>query len=323
MTVIAVRELSRHYRVRISGQRRGLRRLLRPRLSTVPAVQDVSFSVGAGEIVGFVGPNGAGKTTVLKCLSGVLHPTSGAIDVLGFTPHQRQRDFLTRITLVMGQRNQLLWDLPAWDSFLANQAIYSIGAADFRTTTDELTELLSLGSVLHKPVRQLSLGERARCELAAAMLHRPAVLFLDEPTLGLDFDAQDAVRSFVRDYVRRHAATVLLTSHYLDDITSLASRVLIIGSGRIAYDGALGDLVGFEHEERVLTVQLETAEPVVVPGMDSLRQDGTTVVIRASRAEASAVAAHILNHYPVRDIAIAGPPLDDVLRKKITKAARA
>ncbi|WP_214110735.1 ABC transporter ATP-binding protein [Acrocarpospora catenulata] len=322
MPVITVRELTRHYRVRVSSEQRGLRRLLRSPMTTVPAVAGVSFSLEAGEIVGFVGPNGAGKTTVLKCLSGVLHPTSGTVEVLGHTPHHRHRDLLRRITLVMGQRNQLLWDLPTWDSFLANQAIYGLGKAEFQAAVEELTELLALGPVLRKPVRQLSLGERARCELAAAMLHRPAVLFLDEPTLGLDFDAQDAVRSFVRDYVARHGATVLLTSHYLDDITTLASRVMIIGSGRIAYDGTLTELVGVEDEERVLTVQLATAEPVVIPGVDALRQDGTTIVIRAPRDEASALAAHILNHYPVRDIAIAGPPLEDVLRKKITKAAR-
>jgi ABC-2 type transport system ATP-binding protein len=292
-------------------------------MTTVLAAQDVSFSLEAGEIVGFVGPNGAGKTTVLKCLSGVLHPTSGEVEVLGFAPHRREREFLRRITLVMGQRNQLLWDLPAWDTFVANRAIYSIGAAEFRATVDELTELLSLSSLLWKPVRQLSLGERARCELAAAMLHRPSVLFLDEPTLGLDFDAQDVVRSFVRGYAQRHGATVLLTSHYLDDITSLASRVLIIGQGRIGYDGTLDGLIGGENDEQVLTVQLESvAEQVRLPGNTLVQQEGTTVVVHAPRAEASTIAAYLLNHYRVRDIAIAGPPLDDVLRRRITDVAR-
>src|SRR5207247_8823398 len=199
---------------------------------TLVAIADLSFEIQPGELVGFVGPNGAGKTTTLKLLSGLLYPSSGEARVLGFIPARRERRFLRQISLIAGNRNQLVWDLPVGDSFAVNRAIYGIEPAAFRQTLDELMDLLELEPLLRRPVRQLSLGERMKCELAAALLHRPEILFLDEPTLGLDVTAQEAVRGFLCAYRARHGATILLTSHYLADVTALASRVLIIHRGR-------------------------------------------------------------------------------------------
>jgi ABC-2 type transport system ATP-binding protein len=227
--VIRVRDLEKTYAVteREPGLRAALASLFRRRRSYVRAVDGISFDLAAGEIVGFLGPNGAGKTTTLKTLSGLLHPTSGQVAVLGFTPARRERDFLRQITLVMGQRNQLVWDIPAADTFELNRAIYRIPAADYRKTLDELVALLDLEPLLAKPVRNLSLGERMKCEIAASLLHRPRVVFLVEPTIGLDVTMQRRIRSSVAEYNRRHGATVLLTSHYMADVEALAKRVIV------------------------------------------------------------------------------------------------
>src|SRR5215471_4373138 len=221
--MIHVRHLTKHYDVheKQPGFLGSLRALFHREYRAVKAVENVSFEIGPGEIVGFLGPNGAGKTTTLKMLSGLLHPTSGEVAVAGFTPKRRQREFLTTITLVMGQKQQLIWDLPAADSFLVNQAIYEIPDDVYRQRIGELTEMLGLTGLLNKQVRKLSLGERMKCELAAALLHEPKVLFLDEPTIGLDVAMQVAIRDFVRLYNQRHDATVLLTSHYMDDVVAL------------------------------------------------------------------------------------------------------
>jgi ABC-2 type transport system ATP-binding protein len=241
---IQVEALSKTYQVpeREGGFGAAVRSFFHRRYKNVEAVQRVSFSVGRGEVVGFLGPNGAGKTTTLKMLSGLLHPTGGTAHVLGHSPWERSTEFLTAITLVMGQRNRLSWDIPAADSFLLNQAIYRISDADFKATLNELDELLELSPIMRKPVRNLSLGERMKCELAAGLLHRPQVLFLDEPTIGLDITAQARIRSFLQEYNRRTGATVLLTSHYMADVTSLCQRIIIIHHGQLKYDGGLTDL---------------------------------------------------------------------------------
>src|SRR5438067_6314878 len=243
--MIEVERLRKSYFVhrREPGLRAALRSLVyRPR-EEVKAVDDISFQVKAGERVGFLGPNGAGKTTTLKVLSGLLHPTSGRVSVSGHTPQQRSREFLQQITLVMGQKQQLLWDLPPSETFLLNRAIYDIPRPRYEETVSELTELLGLRGLLDKPTRQLSLGERMKCELAVALLHRPRILFLDEPTIGLDVTMQATVRGFVRAYNERFGATVLLTSHYMDDVAALCPRVLVIDHGRLIYDGSLDELV--------------------------------------------------------------------------------
>ncbi len=231
--MIDVSELSKSYRVhkRAPGIAAALRSVFRRRYETVKAVEELSFRIAAGERVGFLGPNGAGKTTTLKVLSGLLHPTSGKVQVDGHVPHTRDPRFLKHITLVMGQKQQLLWDLPPSETFALNRAIYDIPRAQAEDTIRELTELLELGELISKPTRQLSLGERMKCELAAALLHRPRVLFLDEPTIGLDVSMQATMRDFIRDYNERFGATVLLTSHYMDDVAALCPRVIVIDTG--------------------------------------------------------------------------------------------
>src|SRR5438067_10903164 len=243
--MIDVERLRKSYFVhrRNPGLRAALKSLLHRPREEVKAVDGVTFRVGPGERVGFLGPNGAGKTTTLKVLSGLLHPTSGHVSVAGHTPQDRSPDFLRQITLVMGQKQQLLWDLPPSETFLLNRAIYDIPRPQYQETLAELTELLGLGPLLGEPTRQRSLGERMKCELAVALLHRPRVLFLDEPTIGLDVSMQATVRSFVRAYNERFSATVLLTSHYMDDVAELCPRVMVIDKGRLIYDGGLSDLV--------------------------------------------------------------------------------
>src|SRR5215475_10546413 len=261
--MISVRHLTKHYEVheKQEGFLGSLRALFHREYRAVKAVEDISFEIAAGEIVGFLGPNGAGKTTTLKMLSGLLHPTSGEVTVAGFTPKRRQREFLTTITLVMGQKQQLIWDLPAADSFLVNQAIYEIPDDVYRQRIGELTEMLGLTGLLNKQVRKLSLGERMKCELAAALLHGPKVLFLDEPTIGLDVNMQQAVRDFIAAYNARHGATVLLTSHYMADVTALAERILVIEDGRLIFDGNLGRLVEERAPHKILKLRFEGTPP--------------------------------------------------------------
>src|SRR5436305_6190985 len=242
---ITAERLGKTFRVKVRDPGRGgaLQALVRPRYRDVHAVREVTFRIDPGEIVGFLGPNGAGKTTTLKMLTGLLHPPGGRVEVAGFVPWTGGPAFKRRIALVLGNRQQLVWDLPPEETFQLNRAIYDIPEADYRERLGELVALLELGDVLEKPVRQLSLGERMKCELAAALLHRPSILFLDEPTLGLDVTAQEAIRGFLTAYRERHGATILLTSHYMQDVTALASRVLIINRGRLLYDGGLDALV--------------------------------------------------------------------------------
>lgn len=318
LTVIEVQALAKHFRVhqRQPGLRASLRSLVRRDHVTVRAVDGVSFTIPEGEVVGFLGPNGAGKTTTLKCLTGLLHPTAGTLRVLGHTPQRREPAFLRQISLVMGQRNSLFWDLPAADAFEVNRAFYGIGAAAYRTALDELVALLDLEPLLNKQVRVLSLGERMRCELAGALLHRPAVLFLDEPTLGLDVNGQAAVRAFLRDYNARHGATVLLTSHYMGDVTALARRVLVIDGGTLRFDGDLVALVEAHSPHRLVRVTLREPVPAetCVGFGDVLSVDGPVVTVRVPRGETAAVAARMLTTLSVEDVAIEDPPVEDIIR---------
>ena len=316
---VVVEDLVKHFRVhrREAGVAAGVKSLLRRKYADVRAVAGVSFSIDRGEMVGFLGPNGAGKTTTLKCLSGLLYPTSGRATVMGFTPHERKTDFLRSFTLVMGQRNQLFWDLPAMETFLVNQAIYRIPPAEFGKTLAELVDLLGLGPYLDKPVRNLSLGERMRAELAAALLHRPAVLFLDEPTLGLDVTGAAAVRSFLADYNVRTGATVLLTSHYMIDVTALTRRVIVIDQGQIRFDGDLQVLADKTAPHRVIKVTLSS--PIAQTDLAGYGEveatDGLTAVLRVSRSHTKDVAARLLAELPVEDIAIEDPPIEEVIRQ--------
>src|SRR5512134_13158 len=243
-STIHVAKLSKHFKVpeREAGLKAAAKSLIKRKHRIVKAVDEVSFEIGQGEVVGFLGPNGAGKTTTLKMLSGLLYPTSGEARVLGHVPSKRGREFLLRITLVMGNRNQFQWDLPALDSYELNRAIYRIPRDDFTTLRDELIELLDVGDLVRKPVRNLSLGERMKVEIVGSLLHKPRVLFLDEPTIGLDVTMQKRIRSFVAEYNRRYDATVLLTSHYMADVEALCKRVVVIHHGRILFDGPLARL---------------------------------------------------------------------------------
>ena len=319
---IAAQQLSKTFRVKVRDPGLGgaLQALVRPRYRDVHAVREVTFRIDPGEIVGFLGPNGAGKTTTLKMLTGLLHPTSGRVEVAGFVPWTGGPAFKRRIALVLGNRQQLVWDLPPEETFKLNRAIYDVPEADYRERLAELVALLELGDVLEKPVRQLSLGERMKCELAAALLHRPSILFLDEPTLGLDVTAQEAIRGFLTAYRERHGATVLLTSHYMQDVTALASRVLIINRGRLLYDGGLDALVARIARTKRIELVLgdgATAEALAAFGeLKSFRFPNA--VLEVPREEAAATSARLLAALPVADLSIEDLPIEDVIRRAFT-----
>jgi ABC-2 type transport system ATP-binding protein len=315
---IHVDQLSKHYRVheKEAGLRGSLRAFVARKYREVKAVDGVSFDINAGEIVGFLGPNGAGKTTTLKVLSGLLYPTGGSVSVLGYAPYKRQADYLKQFTLVMGQKQQLLWDLPAAETFLINRAIYEIPRADFDATLKELDALLELGPIMKKQVRKLSLGERMKCELAAALLHRPKVLFLDEPTIGLDVTAQVRIRDFIAAYNKRHGATVILTSHYMADVTALCERIVVIDKGKMLYDGNFRALIERVAPYKVIKLQLAqvaTSEQLAPFGsVESI--DGLNAVLRVPRAGAPAAAARILTELAVDDVTFEDPPVEDIIR---------
>ncbi|MFN8592629.1 MAG: ATP-binding cassette domain-containing protein [Thermomicrobiales bacterium] len=312
---IHVQDLRKVYDVpeRESGLRASAKSLFRRQTKSVVAVAGISFDVAPGEIVGFLGPNGAGKTTTLKMLSGLLYPTSGEVTVLRHIPWQRDKHYLRQMTLVMGQRNQLVWDIPVADSYELNRAIYRIPEREFRQTLAELDSLLDLGPLLKKPVRNLSLGERMKCELAGALLHRPLVLFLDEPTLGLDVTAQRRIRMFVAEYAARHEATVLLTSHYMADVEALAQRVIVIHHGSLLFDGPLSTLVERFSPYKILTIDLE--EPVADLGRfgDVVSIDDGRVTFRVVKSDAAAVTARLLAELPVVDLSVTDPPVAEVI----------
>ncbi|MSP16462.1 MAG: ATP-binding cassette domain-containing protein [Myxococcales bacterium] len=316
--------MSKEYRVhrRAPGTRATLRSIFRRQYETVQAVSGLSFRVAAGERIGFLGPNGAGKTTTLKVLAGLLHPTSGSVRVVGHEPRRRERAFLERITLVMGQKQQLLWDLPPADTFALNRAVYDVPQARFDETMAELTELLALESIMYKPTRQLSLGERMRCELATALLHRPQVLFLDEPTIGLDVTMQATMREFIRSYNERHGATVLLTSHYMADVAALCPRVIVIGQGRLLHDGALDALVRRLAPEKL--VDLKLLRPVDAADLARfgtvVEHGDARVVLRVAQAELRDAVAGVLAALPVADLTVTDPPLEDVMQRLFSSA---
>lgn len=314
---IRLHELGKIYRVseREPGIRAALASLVHRRKSEVRAVDGITFDLAPGEIVGFLGPNGAGKTTTLKMLSGLLHPTSGEVSVLSYVPWRRDKAFLRQITLVMGQRNQLVWDIPAADSFELNRAIYRIPAADYKRTLDELVALLELQPLLRKPVRNLSLGERMKCEIAAALLHRPQVVFLDEPTIGLDVTMQRRIRAFIAEYNRRTGATVLLTSHYMADVEALCRRVIVIHHGKLLFDGELADLVRRFTAHKTIVVQLkDCAADLHAYGEVVSCEDGR-LTLRVPKTETARVTERLLADLPIIDLTVADPPIEEIIEQ--------
>lgn len=281
------------------------------------AVKSVSFSLEAGELVGFLGPNGAGKTTLLKMLSGILYPTSGSISVLGYTPWERKRDYQRQFSIVMGQKNQLWWDLPPAESFLLNRDIYNIDARDFQRTMDEMVELLDLKALLDIPVRQLSLGERMKCELLAALLHQPKVLFLDEPTIGLDVISQEKVRGFIQEYNRLKKTTVLLTSHYMQDVEQLCRRVLVINHGGIVYDGSLDSLSKRYIDHKLLKIRFASPQSTAPPLdlKEILEWDMNHAVIKVDKKEIAAMTYRLLGDFPVEDLSVEEVEIEEVIRR--------
>jgi ABC-2 type transport system ATP-binding protein len=327
--MISVSGLRKHYQVhkRPPGLKAALRSIFSRPYTTVKAVDGISFEIRDGERVGFLGPNGAGKTTTLKVLSGLLHPTEGEVRVDGHEPRRREDAFLKKIMLVMGQKQQLIWDLPPAETFELNRAIYEVPRAQYVETLKELSTLLELGDLVERPTRQLSLGERMKCELAAALVHRPKVLFLDEPTIGLDVSMQATIREFIKRYNERYGATLMLTSHYMDDVAALCPRVIVIDKGQLSFDGKLDELVRRTRPEKRIVLHLnaevsraavEALGAVVLfePGRAVLQvpQDGVNTAV--SRALAS---------LPVKDLTVENPPLEEVMADLFSRsrAARA
>jgi ABC-2 type transport system ATP-binding protein len=315
---ILATELSKTYdvKVRDPGIKGALAALARPRYRQVRAVDSVTFAIERGDAVAFLGPNGAGKTTTLKMLTGLLFPSSGRAQVAGYDPWGGGNAFRQRIAFVLGNKQQLLWDLPPEETFRLNRAIYGVSAADYTRRRAELVELLVLGDLVDKPARQLSLGERMKCELAAALLHQPEVLFLDEPTLGLDLEAQQTIRAFLGEYRQRHDATVLLTSHYMADVTALTSRVLIINRGRLLYDGELSELVA--RIAPIKRIELVLSEPVPRARLEDYGRVAhfapPSATIEVPREIATAASARLLADLAVADLSIQDPPIEEVIR---------
>ena len=318
MPLIDVDSLTREFTVteRESGLGGALRSVVRRHTKSVTAVRDVSFSVESGTILGLLGPNGSGKTTTLKCVAGLLTPTAGSVSVLGLTPSERPPELLRRLGFVMGQRWQLHPDIPVLESFELHRVIYDLDRVDFTRTRDELMALLELGDLVSQPSRKLSLGQRMRCEFVAALLHRPSAVLLDEPTLGLDFDAQLLIRDFVRRYVESTGAAVILTSHYLADIEALSDQVVTISHGSITFRGSLADLQGMAGDRKRVTAR--TTTPLDRDALETLgtviEQTPGTVVIEVPRSRAGAVVGSLEQLESVTDVSLGDPPLEETLR---------
>lgn len=317
MSVISVSHLSKFYQIhkKEPGFISSLKSLFVRKYEVVRAVCNISFQIGEGECVGFIGPNGAGKTTTLKCLSGLLYPNEGEIEVLGFTPYQRKSDFLKQIALVMGQKNQLWWDLPAIESIVLNKEIYQIPDGEFNTALAKLAKLLEVSHLLRVQVRKLSLGERMKMELIAALIHTPRVLFLDEPTIGLDVVMQKKMREFIQEYNRVFGSTIILTSHYMGDVEELCERVIIINFGRIIYDGKLSKIVQKYAPYKILRIVFQ--EYVDLKALSRLGEikelNLPHVVLAVSRGKSNLVASDILQNFPVLDLNIEEPEIEDVI----------
>ena len=319
---IETKGLTKDYRspLKEPGLWGGVKSLINRKYKDTRAVDDISFRIEEGELVGFLGANGAGKTTTLKMLSGLLTPTSGEAVALGHVPWRREADFQRSISLVMGQRSQLWWEIPAYETFKLNQAIYGLSESDFRKHLDELVDLLELGEHLSVPVKKLSLGQRMRCELAASLLHRPKLLLLDEPTIGLDVVMQKAVREFIKAYNARSGATIMLTSHNMTDVVELCRRVIVIEKGRLLYDGPLDRLVERYADHKIMRARFTTpVDPADLKAFGTVvKYEDSTVTLEVPRAKMAASAAALLASYPVADLNVEEVDIDDIVRRLFT-----
>ncbi len=322
MKAISVQNLKKYYSAyqKEPGFLGSFKALFHRSYQEIKAVDGISFTINQGELVGFIGPNGAGKTTTLKCLSGLLYPTAGKVTVLGFTPFERKRPFLKQIALVMGQKNQLWWDLPALETFLLNKEIYEIPDEVFAKTLKELVNLLEVEDILKVQVRKLSLGQRMKCELIAALIHNPKVLFLDEPTIGLDVVMQKKMRDFIKTYNEKFKSTIILTSHYMDDVKELCQRIIIIDQGKILYDGSLDHLVRKYAKYKTLSVIFnQYIDPKKLTKIGEIKIfDYPKAVFRINRNISNLAAAQLLQEFPVADLNIEEPEIEEIIREVFT-----
>lgn len=318
MPIIQVEKLTKTFRIskKEPGLMGALKSVFVRKYDDFSAVSDVSFTIEEGELVGFIGPNGAGKTTTLKMLSGLLYPTKGMVKVAGFTPFERKNDFLKKISLVMGQKNQLWWDLPPMESFLLNKEIYQVPTARFKTVISELSTLMGVEDILQVQVRNLSLGQRMKCELIAQLLYSPRILFLDEPTIGLDVVMQKKLRDFIKEYNKRYNATIILTSHYMDDVKELCKRVIVIDHGKILFDGALEEVIKKYSRHKLLSLVFNDQVPLyeLKTYGEVVFHEGQQVNLEVPRDKSNEVAAHLLKTYSVADLNIEEPPIEEIIR---------
>ena len=323
MSVIEVKNLTKFYQVfeKEPGFLGALKSVVHRRYNQVRAVDDISFKIAEGELIGFIGPNGAGKTTTLKCLTGLLFPTSGQITVLNHIPFERKPEFLKQIAFIMGQKNQLWWDLPAMDTFILNKEIYAVKDKEFKTIIAELSDLLDVKEILKIPVKKLSLGQRMKCEIIASLLHSPRVLFLDEPTIGLDVVMQKKFRDFIDGYNQKFGATVILTSHYMADVEALTKRVIVINHGKLLFDGKLHELIKKYAPEKFIRIVLK--EPVARAKLNGFAKiksyNFPELVLKVTPKNLSETTAKIIQMLPVVDLNIEDVPIEDVIRQIFTK----
>jgi len=316
---ISVKNLSRYFEVhdKKPGLKSSLRSIWNRPKRTVKAVENINFQIKSGELVGFIGPNGAGKTTTLKCLSGLLYPTRGQIEILGFTPWHRKREFLKQIGFIMGQKGQLWWDIPPQETFLLNQAIYEIPDREYQKRLRFFHSALGIKKEISIQTRKLSLGQRMKCELVAALIHQPKVIFLDEPTIGLDVIMQDKVRDFIRDYNREFKATIILTSHYMKDVQALCRRLIVIDKGKIHFDGLLSKLKNGPNSQKTLTLTFKDEVPRKdLKGLGKIiKYEDLRVTLSVNRKKASQIASEALKRFSVTDLNIEDIPIEETIKK--------
>jgi len=322
MKIIEVKNLTKFFRVykKEPGFKGAIGSFFKRKYFEKKAVNNISFEISSGELIGFIGPNGAGKTTTLKCLSGLIHPTSGQISVLGYFPFDRKKEFLKQISLVMGQKNQLWWDLPPMETFLLNKEIYEVPDNEFKKNLDRLVDLMDVADIVNVQTRKLSLGQRMKCEIIAQLVYLPKILFLDEPTIGLDVVMQQKLRDFIRDYNQRYQATVILTSHYMEDVKDLCKKVIVIDHGKIIYNGLLENITKKYSQYKRLTVVFD--EEVLKGKLEKFGKiksfDRIRATLEVNREQSNDVVASLLKDFPVVDLNIEEPSIEEVIRQLFT-----